>query len=351
MKNNVHFTFSRVFLTLAILIVSTSSLWSQKSNSNEILVYLKSNTINIGLNLKDSFGLDSTNVKSKAFLSELKKLKISNMKRAYSNFNLADTVRYTKDGKSIKMLNLSRVYKIELPQNSVADSVISTLSHLSDVIFSEKNGGWQLYTNDQDYGKQWYLKNTGQSGGTVGADIKAEDAWQIFPGSSQVKIGIIDTGVKTDHEDLSGKSSGDLPDYGYNKYYHGTHVAGIAAAKTNNVLGIAGVDQNAQIYSKRIFDIQGHQDDNIFVYNAIIDAVNNGCDILNNSWGGPNNSPLVCSAFAYAYKMNRVAVVAMDDHGATGPTYPAAYGQGIIAVGATDNNDNIASYSQTRFVD
>ena len=339
-------------MTLFILIVGTSSLLSQKSNSNEILVDLKPNTINVGLNLKDSFGLDSTNVKSKAFLSTLKKLKIFNIKRAYSGFNLADTVRYTKDRKSIKMLNLSWLYKIELPPNSVADSVMSTLRNSSDVIFSEKNGGWQLYTNDQHYGKQWYLKNTGQSGGTVGADIKAEDAWQIFTGSSQVKIGIIDSGVKTDQEDLSGKSSGDLPDYNwhdpyfYNSYTHGTHVAGIASAKTNNGPGIAGVDQNAQIYSKRIFDSQNHQNDNVFIYNAIVDAVNQNCSILNNSWGGPNYSFVVRSAFSYAYKMNRVAVVAMDDKGATGPTYPADYGQGIISVGATTATDNRASYSQ-----
>ena len=51
-------------------------------------------------------------------------------------------------------------------------------------------------------------------------------------------------------------------------------------------------------------------------------------------------------AFAYVYKMNRVAVVAMDDHGQTGATYPAAYGQGIIAVGATDNSDVRPSWSE-----
>ncbi|MBI4727658.1 S8 family serine peptidase, partial [candidate division TA06 bacterium] len=113
---------------------------------------------------------------------------------------------------------------------------------------------------------------------------------------------------------------------------HGTHVAGIAAAIANNGKGIVGVDWNASIYSKRL-DFS----DNTAIYNSIVDAVNQGCHVLNNSWGGATYSTIIRSAFSYAYKMNRVAVVSMGNNNTSSPKYPAAFGQGIIAVGATDN--------------
>jgi hypothetical protein len=249
------------------------------------------------------------------------------------------------------MLNLAHLYKVTVSPPYVQDSVIAALARLSDVVYAERNGGWQLHTNDQHYGKQWYLKNTGQSGGTVGTDIKAEDAWQIFTGSSQRKIGIIDAGVKTDHEDLTGKVSGDDPDYNwhdpywYYSYAHGTHVAGIASARTGNGTGIAGVDQNAQIYSRRIFDSQNHQGDNTYIYNAIVDAVNQGCSVLNNSWGNALYSTTIRMAFAYAYKMNRVAVCSMGNNNGSQTQYPAGFGQGIIAVGSTQDNDVVSTFS------
>ncbi|GEM_PF-855541 len=353
MKSKLFKIVLKIFIIIAIIFTSVSTLYAQQKVTNEILFYVKSKTVDVPLSYSGEFEINTNSIKSQRLLITLKKYKIKNIKRAYVNFNLEDTLRFTKEGKPIKMLNLARLYKLKIPKGIIVDSLIKSLSRVPEVIYAEKNGGWKLYSiNDPYYHKQWYLKNTGQSGGYVGADIKAEDAWQIFKGSSNIKIGIIDSGVKTNHEDLSGKTTGDNPDYNwhdpdwYYSYAHGTHVAGIAAAKTNNNKGIKGVDWNAQIYSRRIFDSQDHQDDDVFIYNAIVDAVDHGCNVLNNSWGGPDYSVTIRSAFAYAYKMNRVAVAAMDDHGATGPTYPADYGQGIIAVGATTDKDQHAGYSQ-----
>ena len=256
MKSKLYKIFTAISIFIAISFTNVSTFYAQQKAANEILLYVKSKTVNVPISYSGEIKLSTNSIKSQQLFSILKKYKIKKMERAYVNFNLEDTLRFTKDGKPIKMLNLARLYKIQLPEEIILDSVIAYLDKVPEIIYAEKNGGWQLYTADPDYSKQWYLKNTGQSGGYVGADIKAEDAWQIFKGSSNIKIGIIDTGVKTNHEDLSGKTTGDNPDYNwhdphwYYSYSHGTHVAGIAAAKTNNTYGIKGVDWNAQIYSR-----------------------------------------------------------------------------------------------------
>jgi len=240
MKYNLSLITTRILIIIAITVTSVFTLYAQQKAFNEILIYVKQKAIDVPLDYKGEIELNANSIKSQLLLSTLKKYKINKLKRAYVNFNLSDTLRFTKEGRHIKMLNLARLYKIEIPEGVLVDSIKTSLSRVPEVIYAEKNGGWRLYTTDPDYSKQWYLKNTGQSGGYVGADIKAEDAWQIFKGSTNIKIGIIDTGVKTNHEDLSGKTTGDNPDYnwhdpsGYYIYSHGTHVAGIAAAKTNN---------------------------------------------------------------------------------------------------------------------
>jgi hypothetical protein len=188
------------------------------------------------------------------------------------------------------------------------------------------------------------LTNTGQGGGTAGADIKAPDAWNIFTGSASIKIAIIDNGVLTNHEELSGKASGDAP---VDIVYHGTHVAGIAAAKANNEKGGRGVDWNAQIISKRIFSPT--YDGDAAAASKIMSAVDGGAHILNNSWGGNSStwSTTLRIAFAYAYNMNRVSVVSMGNHNGSQTRYPAGFGQGIIAVGSTQNTDLVSSFSNT----
>lgn len=85
--------------------------------------------------------------------------------------------------------------------------------------------------------------------------------------------------------------------------------------------------------------------------NKIIDAVDNdGVHVLNNSWGSTSASSTVRQAFAYAYMMNRVSTAAMGNQfefGGNPTNYPAAFGQGVIAVGGTQNNDERSPFAQT----
>jgi hypothetical protein len=141
---------------------------------------------------------------------------------------------------------------------------------------------------------------------------------------------------------LSGKSTGDLPE-SYYSYGHGTHVAGIVGAKVGGGQ-VLGVSPNTSIVSKKVFsgvDYYGRPlwagDNN--AYSKIMEAINEGCSIINHSYGGPDYSTTLRIAFANITKYNRSSTVAMGNKNSSTPSYPAAFGQGIIAVGATDNLD------------
>jgi len=119
---------------------------------------------------------------------------------------------------------------------------------------------------------------------------------EYFTGNPNVKIAILDSGVETWHEDLEGKASGDA----HQGNYHGTAVAGIAAAKANNIHGGRGLDWNARIISYLTHNVDGVSLGSSVTANAINSAVNNGAHIINCSWGGPEYSLTQALAFAYA---------------------------------------------------
>lgn len=239
----------------------------------------------------------------------------------------------TSLGDTVRSPDLSRLFRIKFPEGTDLDLVVDSLSNLPEIEHAERYPIINLFVtpNDQFFHLQWGLHNTGQSGGTVDADIDAPEAWEIETGCASVKIGIIDEGVKSDHEDLLGKVSGDVSYFGD----HGTHVAGIAAANTNNATGVAGVSWGAQIHAEALFFPAPPED----LVDAIVSAVDAGCDILNASWGSPHHSALLRRSFAYAYRMNVAAVASMGNAATSIPSYPAAFSQGIIAVGATIDED------------
>lgn len=261
---------------------------------------------------------------------------------AFPKFDEKDTLITTKEGLKIGMPNMGKIFKLKVLDSSDRNRVIEELKKLPEVLFAEPNGlaSVDVLPNDTYFSYQWSLQ--------PGTKIRAPEAWDIFQGNSSTKIAVIDEGVDGTHPDLSGKVSGHTAIYGY----HGTHVAGIAAAKTNNSTGIAGVDWNAQIIAKAFND--GTSSGDPYIYQIVTEAVNEGSNILNNSWKLINNdgspgrySTTVRMAFAYAYKQNRAAIATMGNTGNTTNTvqYPGSFGQGIIAVGATDQEDMRAGFS------
>ncbi len=242
--------------------------------------------------------------------------------------------------------------------------VIQNLNSSDLIEFAEPNMvDYPLYAPDDYYfvyGHQWALWNYGQipPGGTPGADIKAQDAWDISVGSSDVLISILDSGIPMIsgflyHPDLSDTTryilgqdfTGD-GDWVKDRYGHGTHVLGILGATTDNATGIAGVDWLCRILVNQVFDSSGIGTHNTFK-NGVLHAVDYGARVINYSGGG-SPSPTKEQAVRYA-DSNNVLIVSPTGNGFGGSViYPAHYAdtyQNMIAVSATDATDHLPNYS------
>ena len=232
------------------------------------------------------------------------------------------------------------------------------------------------YPNDYHFTNQWALNNIGQpypvsSGtetGTSNADINGPEAWDVTTGSTDIIIAVIDTGLDTNHEDLSnniwinkGEIPGNLIDDDGNGYIddsigwdfsdddndpsdehgHGTHCAGIIAAQGNNSVGITGINWQATIMGVKIFPNSYWS----VCAEAIIYAADNGARVLSDSWGSSRSSQICQDAINYAYNVKGCVVVFSAGNSYTEtPMYPAA-GENIISVIATDSDDNKADFS------
>ncbi|MCM3760149.1 S8 family serine peptidase [Alkalihalobacillus oceani] len=182
--------------------------------------------------------------------------------------------------------------------------------------------------------------------------IGAPAVWANGLTGKGVKIAILDSGVHADHEDLritKGKSFVSYTDSFADDNGHGTHVAGIIAARNNN-RGIVGVAHEASIYVGKVLDENGdgYTSD---VVKAIQWALEEEVDIINVSMGGRSASTALKNALDQAYEAGALIIAAAGNKGnadGTGNTvdYPAAY-DSVIAVAAVDHQDHRASFSAT----
>jgi len=222
---------------------------------------------------------------------------------------------------------------------SVVSSFVIQVQTSSFTRYVEPNMKFQtqLVPNDQYWSLQWGPRK-----------IEADKAWDTTIGSSSVLVAVIDTGIDYLHPDLLNasyvpigydwvnKDSDPMDDNG-----HGTHVAGILAAVTNNRIGIAGLAQVSIMAEKGLSTGGwGTEDD---LANAIFHAVDQGAKILSNSWGGPDSN-LIHDAMKYAYDRDVLVVAAAGNSASSVKLYPAAYDE-VVAVTATDEMDDPAIFT------
>ncbi|MDR6226518.1 thermitase [Desmospora profundinema] len=178
--------------------------------------------------------------------------------------------------------------------------------------------------------------------------IQAPRAWDITRSSSNIRIAVIDTGVQYNHPDLSGKviRGYNFVERNWNPYDgngHGTHVAGIAAAITNNGIGMAGMAPNARIFAVRVLNNSG-SGTLANVVNGITHAADNGSHVINLSLGSTSGASSLESAVNYAWNRGSVVVAAAGNAGNTSPHYPAYYAN-ALSVAATTSSDAKAWFS------
>ncbi len=253
------------------------------------------------------------------------------------------------------------------------DQAIATLGSDFRIEYIERNyiRSLDAIANDPSFNNLWGLNNTGQTGGTLDADIDAPEAWNIGTGTDVV-VGVLDTGVNYNHPDLAaniwtnpGEIAGDGIDNDGNGYVddihgydfsdgdsnpldyqgHGTHVAGTIAAVGNNSTGVTGVNWSAKIVPIKIFP--NATDFNIV--KAIEYSANMGVKITNNSWGGGPASAALNDAIQYAGSKGQLFIAAAGNSGIDTdvfPHYPSSFNlDNIISVAATDHKDALAGFS------
>lgn len=241
-----------------------------------------------------------------------------------------------------------------------ADVIVRTLTAPNDPLYLD--------------GSLWGLNNTGQHGGTTGADIDAVNGWTIRTDAPNVVVGVVDTGILLDHEDLAANlwvntaevtdgtdtsGTGFVDDiHGINAILrngnpnddqgHGTHVAGTIGAVGNNHVGVVGVAWNVQLMGLKFLSASGGGTAADAVV-AVEYGVDNGAHILNNSWGGNIFSQAIMDAVKYARDEGVIFVAAAGnsatDNDST-PVYPAALQvDNIVTVASTTRKDELSHFS------
>jgi subtilisin family serine protease len=277
-------------------------------------------------------------------------------------------------------------------------TLVNEFSARPDVVYAEPNFIVHAIAvpNDPSFGQLWGLQNTGQivggQTGIPGADISAVSAWDVSTGSPSSVVAVIDTGIDYNHADLAAnvwsapaaftvhlggidyncaagthgfnavtgsRSCNPLDDFA--PVYHGTHVSGTIGAVGNNNLGVVGVNWTASIMGIKFLNSAG-SGSNADAVDAIEFAVqakmafgsSANLRVLSNSWGGGSFSQALLDEINRANDNGMLFVAAAGNNGSNNdinPFYPASYGASpsnapsVVAVAATDNRDNKASFS------
>ncbi|HNN32040.1 MAG TPA: S8 family serine peptidase, partial [Chitinophagaceae bacterium] len=322
-----------------------------KNSKSEILIDLKKNKDTYSwFELKDGKNIiiptgeiifkPKNGVEYKSILS---KLKLEN-KVEFKSINEYNYV----------MISTHEINSIFEIANNIYESGLVEFSHPNFWIPIE------LTTNDPLYNQQYYLKNTGQTGGTNGIDINVESAWCISTGNN-IRVAVIDDGVEA-HEDIAGRvaigftprnNSGlGTPNISGS---HGQACAGIIGASQNNSIGVSGVAPNCIIVPVNIF-WDGFET-TIDLANAINWAWNQGqADVLSNSWGYNTSSQtqpgfdVIISAINNARTLGRggkgcLVVFSSGNALPFSTVYFPGNVNNVITVGAIDRSGNIWNYS------
>jgi serine protease len=265
---------------------------------------------------------------------------------------------------------LDKVYRIKFSNAALVENLITELELIADVEFAEKIPLYRTTSTPNDFdSQQWNLQK-----------VNAEQAWNITTGSSSVVVAIVDNAVLHSHQDLAANRwintteqngipgldddlNGFADDiYGYDVadsdanpeppsgtlnssgFKHGTHVAGISTAATNNNVGVASLGYNCKFMSVKCSPNSSNGDVITNAQDGVFYAMQAGADIISMSYGGSGGALVSELILNQAYASGIVLIAAAGNDNTNTQHFPAAYSN-VIAVGATDQNDAKASFS------
>ncbi|MFZ5559887.1 MAG: S8 family peptidase [Patescibacteria group bacterium] len=268
------------------------------------------------------------------------------------DFNF-DRAKYVEDEIVVKFKgDLEPFRVIKIPKGEIGERIKEYLAR-RDVIYAEPNyiAYALMVPNDPYYKYQWHLDNPDYGG------IQMEEAWDVSIGNSSVIVAIVDTGIAYENygkycqaPDLAQTCV--VPGYDFvnndshpnDDNNHGTHVAGTIAQSTNNSLGVAGIAFNTCLMPVKVLNSRG-SGTYTQVANGIRYAADNGAKVINLSLGGSSASQTLEDAVAYAYNKGVTIVAACGNDNSSSCSYPAAYNDYVIAIGATRYDETKAPYS------
>ncbi len=262
--------------------------------------------------------------------------------------------------------NLKYLIRIEFNDIQSVDNIIASLSNNAMVDYAEKAPLMKttLTPNDPSFNgsNQWGL-----------FQIDATSAWNVGTGDANVVVAIVDDAVEITHPDLSpviwtntGEIAGNgvdddgngyiddaqgydvadqdgnpNPDTPVSAYDHGTHVAGIAGAATDNNAGIASIGFGVSLMAVKSTNSASAVTHG---YEGVVYAVENGADVVNMSWGGPGSSTTYQNIMNWAYGQGAVLIAAAGNDNVSSQFYPAAYNN-VISVASTTTGDAKSGFS------
>jgi subtilisin family serine protease len=260
-------------------------------------------------------------------------------------------------------LRLPGLALVRLQPGDSVQAAAEALGRDDDVLYAEPNYLFRtsVMPNDPGFGPAWGLSK-----------VSAPAAWDVTVGSGAVTVAVVDTGVAAAHPDLApniwanpGETANGADDDGNGKVDdlhgwnlvgdnanpdddngHGTHVAGTIGARGNDGYGVPGVAWNVKLMSLKAADSRGALT-STRIADAFSYACGEGARIVNGSFGGPNFSSTVKAAIDACPTTLFVFAAGNDGvNNDASPRYPCSYASpNIVCVGATNQPDNLASFS------
>lgn len=280
------------------------------------------------------------------------------------------------DGAGLTVVRSNRLGIVDLALPLGADplAAVAALRASGAVEFAEENclGSYTATPNDPNFGSLWHLNNTGQTGGSVDADVDAPEAWDLEDGDPSIVVAVLDSGTQWLHPDLfaniwnnPGELSNGLDDDGNGfvddivgwdfdnndadptgLFYHGTAVAGVVGAVGNNgtlIVGLAGGAVDGEGVSIMPLNVGNFSPDASVIDDAILYAADNGAHVITLSLTVPASSA-IDAALTYAWHTRGVFIDCASGNNGFGVGYPALHPD-VMAVASTNHSDIKSGFS------